>query len=218
MTPDDVVERLAESLPRAHLPPDPETAAKRRRNPLRGDYQLDRALPPAADLRQAAVLVPLAAYDDGLKVVLTQRTHRLPRHGGQIAFPGGRVDPTDRDSVHTALRETFEEIGIGPDQISVVGRLDDYATGTGFVIAPVVALLEPPLDFIAEPGEVAEIFEVPLGFILNPDNHRRDSREFRGVMRHFWAMPWEDDGGREWYIWGATAAMLVNLYEMLSGA
>lgn len=183
----------------------------RRRDTLRGDYQLDKALKPPDELRPAAVLVPLVPRPDGVAIILTERNDQLKRHAGQIAFPGGRIDRTDRDPVHAALRETEEEVGLTEDQISVIGRLDDYATGTGFLIAPLVGLVHPPFDVRPDPREVADVFEVPLSFILDRANHKRDSREWNGVRRHFYAMPYG-----ERYIWGATAAMLVNLYEVLT--
>lgn len=164
-------------------------------------------------LTAAAVLVPLVAREDGLRVLLTQRTAHLIHHGGQISFPGGRVETEDPDPQAAALRETEEEIGLPRDRIDVIGRLDDYATVTGFHITPVVGLLHPPLAFDPDEFEVAEIFEVPLSFIMDPANHQRHSRLMpSGEKRWYYAMPYE-----ERYIWGATAGMLVNLYEVLSG-
>jgi 8-oxo-dGTP pyrophosphatase MutT (NUDIX family) len=160
----------------------------------------------------AAVLVPLVQRDDGLTVLLTQRTAHLANHGGQISFPGGRIEPTDTDSTAAALRETQEEIGLMPDCIDVLGRLDDYVTGTGFQVVPVVGLIQPPFTLIPDSFEVEDIFEVPLAFILDPANHQRHSRMApTGETRFFYAIPFG-----ERYIWGATAAMLVNLYEALT--
>ena len=165
-----------------------------------------------APLTAAAVLVPLVAREDGLTILLTQRTAHLIHHGGQISFPGGRVEHDDADPQAAALRETEEEIGLARTSIDVIGRLDDYATVTGFHITPVVGLLQPPLTFNPDEFEVAEIFEVPLSFIMDPANHQRDSRILpSGEKRYFYAIPYEDR-----YIWGATAGMLVNLQEVLS--
>lgn len=213
MTPDEIERKLSALGGDWYRQPNPEVASRQRRDALRGDFQLDNAVQPPEDLRPAAVLVPLVAHDDGVAVMLTVRNDNLKRHAGQIAFPGGRIDPEDPDPVHAALRETEEEVGLGHHQISVIGRLDDYATGTGFVIAPLVGLIQPPFNVAPDPAEVADVFEVPLAFFLDSRNHKRDSREWNGVRRHFYAMPYND-----WYIWGATAAMLVNLYEVLSDA
>ncbi|SRR5579859_231367 len=166
-----------------------------------------------APLMQAAVLVPLVVRDPGLTVLLTQRTAHLVHHGGQISFPGGRMEPGDADARAAALRETEEETGLPRGSIDVIGRLDEYATVTGFHITPVVGLLHPPLTFAPDEFEVAEIFEVPLSFIMDPANHKTDSRLLpSGEKRWFYAIPYQQR-----YIWGATAGMLVNLYEVLSG-
>jgi 8-oxo-dGTP pyrophosphatase MutT (NUDIX family) len=165
-----------------------------------------------APLTAAAVLVPLVVREEGLTVLFTQRTAHLIHHGGQISFPGGRVESDDPDPEAAALRETEEEIGLARAAIDVIGRLDDYITITGFHITPVVGLLHPPLVFSPDEFEVAEIFEVPLSFIMDPGNHRRDSRMLpSGEKRYFYVLPYQ-----ERYIWGATAGMLVNLYEVLS--
>ena len=165
-----------------------------------------------APLMKAAVLVPLVAHEDGLTVLLTQRTAHLIHHGGQISFPGGRMEASDPDPEAAALRETEEEIGLPASEIDIIGRLDDYATVTGFHIVPVVGLLRPPLVFQPDEFEVAEIFEVPLSFIMDPANHKRDSRMLpSGETRYFYVLPYQ-----ERYIWGATAGMLVNLYEVLT--
>jgi len=168
--------------------------------------------PAPSPLVPAAVLVPLVQREDGLTVLLTQRTAHLANHGGQISFPGGRIEPTDPDSTAAALRETKEEIGLPPDAIDVLGQLDDYVTGTGFKVVPVVGLIHPPFTLVPDSFEVDDIFEVPLAFILDPGNHQRHSRVTpAGETRYFHAIPFG-----ERYIWGATAAMLVNLYEVLS--
>lgn len=202
---------LAGSLPRLRDPVDPEAAAARRRSRLRGDHIVDARVRIPADLRDAAVLVPLVDRPGGMTVVLTLRTADLPHHAGQIAFPGGRLDKTDRDPVHTALREAEEEIGLAPDAVDIVGRLDDYITGTGYVVAPIVGFVEPGARYVPDPSEVDDVFEAPLSFFMDPANHKRETKRWKGIERTFYAMPWN---GR--YIWGATAAMLVNLYEVLA--
>lgn len=165
-----------------------------------------------APLMQAAVLVPLVARPEGMTVLLTQRTAHLMHHGGQISFPGGRLEPGDADPQAAALRETEEEIGLPRASVDLIGRLDDYVTMTGFHITPVVGLLHPPLSFAPDDFEVAEIFEVPLSFVMDPANHKTDSRLLpTGEKRWFYAIPYHQR-----YIWGATAGMLVNLYEVLS--
>ncbi|WP_252181198.1 CoA pyrophosphatase [Azospirillum sp. B4] len=165
---------------------------------------------PPATVRDAAVLVPLVDRPEGVSVLLTQRTAHLAAHGGQISFPGGRVEPEDTDAVATALRETEEEVGLPPTQVEVVGRLDTYHTRTGFRVVPVVGLVHPPFFLQPDPSEVQEVFEVPLAFILDPGSRQRQSREFKGALRHFWVFPYN-----ERYIWGATAGMLVNLCDVL---
>jgi 8-oxo-dGTP pyrophosphatase MutT (NUDIX family) len=134
------------------------------------------------------------------------------RHAGQIAFPGGRMDPGDADEVATALRETEEEIGLGRDRIEIIGRLDRYVTRTGFAVTPIVAFVHPPFSLTLAAEEVADTFEMPLDFILDPANARRDSYEFQGVLRHFYVFPYSERN-----VWGATAGMLVNLAEVLRG-
>lgn len=208
---DRVVERLAPSKGRLHAPLDPEAALHHRQDALRGDYSVDPRSMARGTLTPAAVLVPLVDHQSGITVLLTQRTDHLNRHAGQIAFPGGRLEPEDPTAVAGALREAEEEIGLAEERVEVVGRLDDYVTGTGFVVAPVVGLITPPFAVRLDPMEVADVFEVPLDFFLDPANHRRETRMFKGVERRFWVMPYKHR-----YIWGATAAMLVNLYEVLS--
>ncbi|MBF0307637.1 MAG: CoA pyrophosphatase [Alphaproteobacteria bacterium] len=158
----------------------------------------------------AAVLVPLVRHPAGLTVLFTQRTAHLANHAGQVSFPGGRIEEGDADPVAAALRETEEEIGLHPAAVDLVGRLDDYVTTTGFRITPVVGLLDPPLALAPDPFEVAEVFEVPLEFLLDPGNHQRCSRLVEGAERFYYAMPFGS-----YYIWGATAGMLRNLYEVL---
>lgn len=179
----------------------------------RSDWDLDPTL--SGDLaametpRPAAVLVPVVMRPV-LTVLLTQRTDTLSKHAGQISFPGGRMDPEDRDAVETAMREAEEEIGLDRRFVEPVGFLDGYRTGTGYHVTPVVALVEPGFALTLAADEVAEAFEVPLTFLMEPLNHRRHSREWRGRVRSYWAMPYEDR-----YIWGATAGMLKNMHARL---
>lgn len=176
----------------------------------RGDHSLNPGMGPPASLVPAAVLVPLVDRADGLTVLLTRRADHLHDHAGQISFPGGRVEAHDADARAAALRETREEIGLPAERVEIVGRLDDYATRTGFLVTPLVGVIAPPYPIEADPVEVADVFEVPLAFILDPANHERRSRRLEGAERFFYVLPFEDR-----YIWGATAGMLVNLYEVL---
>lgn len=160
--------------------------------------------------RPAAVLVPVVAHVGALTVLLTKRTDHLHHHPGQISFPGGRVEAHDVTAVMTALRETEEEIGLNPDKVELLGELPDYFTGTGFRVTPVVGLVHPPFELRIDTFEVAEAFEVPLSFLLDPANHKRHRMEYRGRMREYTAMLWHDH-----YIWGATAGMLVSLSRYL---
>lgn len=162
------------------------------------------------ELTPAAVLVPVVVRDTGLTVLLTQRTAHLRDHAGQVSFPGGRCEAEDRDSEATALREAQEEVGIEPGQVEIIGRLPEYRTGTGFSVIPVVGLVSPPLNLKLDDFEVAEVFEPPLEFLLDESNHQRHRIEIRGQMREYWAMPWQG-----YYIWGATAGMLVSLHRFL---
>ncbi len=160
----------------------------------------------------AAVLVPVVAHEPEATVLLTQRTQDLPSHPGQIAFPGGKIDATDDSVESAALREAEEEIGLLRRHVEVLGRGPDYLTGSGFHIAPVVGLVAPGAQLTLNPGEVADAFEVPLSFLMNPANHRRGSRIWQGVERTFFEMPYQDR-----YIWGATAGIVRMLYEQLYG-
>ncbi len=205
-----ITARLAPSLERLDEPVDMAGAVAKKLERFRGDFQTEPSLPIRDKLRAAAVLVPLVDRPEGMGVLLTLRDAGLPHHAGQISFPGGRIEESDATATETALRETEEEIGLSREGIEIVGRLDDYITGTGFLIAPIVALIRPPYDLKPDPSEVAGVFEVPLAFFLDPANHKRESRMFNGVERRFYAMPYGDK-----YIWGATAAMLMNLYDLL---
>lgn len=215
----------------AHLPPLPP-------NRLTGDFLRARFAPqgaPPAHWRpefegdgalserepaSASVLVPLVQRKEGLRVLLTQRTAHLNDHAGQISFPGGRAEPEDADEVATALREAQEEIGLQPRHVEVLGRLPVYTTVTRFVVTPVVALVHPPFDLALDAFEVDEAFEVPLPFLMTPAHHRRHVFDAAGRSRHFLSMPWTGPGPggqpREFFIWGATAAMLRNLYGFLA--
>jgi 8-oxo-dGTP pyrophosphatase MutT (NUDIX family) len=183
----------------------PGAAAKR------GDHESDVRLMPEGPLVPAAVLVLVVMHDDQPTVLLTRRTAHLQAHAGQISFPGGRLESCDLDAVAAALRETREEIGLAAETIELIGRLDTYVTRTSYEVTPVVGLVTPPIALAPDPHEVAEIFEVPLSFVLDPRNRERRAREFNGQRREFWAIAYGDH-----LIWGATAGMLVNLSEVLA--
>ena len=153
----------------------------------------------------------LVDHADGMSVLLTQRTSHLRTHSGQVSFPGGRVEPEDTGPVDTALRETEEEVGLTREHIEVVGALDTFETGTGFSITPIVGLVRPGFTLTIDEYEVAEAFEVPLSFFMDPANHTTESQEWQGMMRTYYVMPY--NGFR---IWGATAGMLVNLHNRLT--
>lgn len=177
---------------------------------LRGDHDLNPGMAPPTELRSAAVLVPIVAHASGLTVLLTRRTENLAHHAGQISFPGGHIEECDTAPADCALRETEEEIGLARRHVDVLGRLDRYVTRTGFDVTPVVGLVTPPFELAPDPTEVAAVFEAPLSFLLDPANHQRHSRPYQNSVRHFYAMPFG-----EHFIWGATAGMLMNLYEFL---
>jgi 8-oxo-dGTP pyrophosphatase MutT (NUDIX family) len=167
----------------------------------------------------ASVLVALVERDE-LTVLLTQRTDHLNDHPGQVSFAGGRVEPTDADAAATALREAHEEIGLEASYVDVLGAMPTYTTGTGFIVTPIVALVRPGFTVSPDPFEVADVFEVPLSFLMNPAHHRRHAIDVNGERREFLSMPWDgvDVHGlaRRYFIWGATAAMLRNLYRFLA--
>lgn len=161
-------------------------------------------------ITEAAVLVPLIDHADGMTVLLTRRTSHLKSHAGQVSFPGGKVERHDATAEATALRESEEEIGLGRDQVELLGRLGQRTTGTGFKVTPVVGLIRPPMDLTPDPGEVDTIFEVPLSFVLDTGNHKTETRYYNGVEREFYVMPFG-----EFYIWGLTARLLVALSNTL---
>ncbi len=162
------------------------------------------------ETRPAAVLVPLVRRDGGVTVLLTRRTAHLYDHAGQISFPGGRAE-FDESPAATALREAEEETGLPASHIQVLGALPEYVTVTGYRVTPIVGLVQAPFEFKLDDFEVAEIFEVPLEFFLDPANHLRHSVTQQGSLRHYYAMPY-----RQYYIWGATAGMLMNFYAFLT--
>jgi 8-oxo-dGTP pyrophosphatase MutT (NUDIX family) len=178
-----------------------------------GDHLLNPGfLPGDLTYRDAAVLIPVVAREPEATVLLTQRTPHLSSHAGQIAFPGGKIEPSDADAGAAALRETEEEIGLAPDLVDLVGYLDPYLTRTGYRIVPVLGRVDPEFRLRLNADEVEEAFEVPLAFLMSADNHRRNSRVFLGKPRYFYEMPFE---GR--YIWGVTAGIIRVLYERVLG-
>ncbi len=182
--------------------------------PSSSDFDLNPHLPrtrPVA-LRPAAVLIPILDRADGLSVLLTRRAAHLKAHAGQISFPGGRVEPDDPGYAGAAVREAWEEVGLPAQHVSIVGFLEPYETVTGFQVVPVVGLVRPDFELAIDPNEVAEAFEVPLAFLMDADNHETHEVEFQGQPRLYYAIPYGD-----YYIWGATAAMLVNFHKRLFG-
>ncbi len=177
----------------------------------RGDADLNEAWPDRpTSFRPAAVLAPIVKRADGWTMLFTQRAEETPAHPGQISFPGGRVQESDADAVDTALRETLEEIGLERRFIEPLGAWDQYETGTGFRITPILGLVEPGFELKLDPREVASVFEAPLSFLFDPANHERRTGEWRGLKRTYYAMPYGDR-----FIWGATAGMIRALYERL---
>lgn len=179
----------------------------------RGDHDLDEegvAVAPPGPHRHAAVLVPVVSRADGLTVLFTQRSHGLRDHSGQISFPGGKIDPTDPGPADAALREAFEEIGLAPEAVRVLGYLDPYLSATGFLVVPVVGLLDPSFRLELNPAEVAEIFEVPLAHLMHSGGHTLGSGTWRGRTRRYYAISYG-----ERLIWGVTAGIVRNLYDRL---
>lgn len=179
-----------------------------------GDYAISKKQVPeeaAAKAHLAAVLIPVVAHREEATVLLTKRSSHLRKHPGQIAFPGGRIDPEDANPIEAALREAMEEVGLDRRHIQPIGYLDPYLTGTNFRVLPVVAVVTPPFDLALNPDEVDFAFEVPLAFLMEPDNHVRRRRDFPGA--HGWYF--YEIVFREHKIWGATAGMLRNFYERL---
>ena len=193
----------------------PQSAVDPAHIPGRGDHVLNPDLYQdglAAVATPAAVLVPIVPRANGVNVILTRRSGALRRHAGQVAFPGGRIDPDDDGPVHAALREAEEEIGLDRNVVTPLGFLDVYLTHSGFRILPLVAMVTPPFGLVINPQEVAEAFEVPLQFLMEPANHVQESRVRDGVTRHFYVMPYGENK-----IWGVTAGIVRNLYERLYG-
>jgi 8-oxo-dGTP pyrophosphatase MutT (NUDIX family) len=181
----------------------------------RGDLDLDPALWERAGVKAtkpASVLVPIVDRS-APTVLLTERTADLASHAGQVAFPGGKIEPADESPVAAALREAREEVGLAPTLVEPIGYLDLYLTFSGFRILPTVARVRPEFMLTLNPGEVTEAFEVPLDFLMNPQNHQRKTRDWKGIARDYYAMPFGDH-----YIWGVTAGILRNLYERICGA
>lgn len=183
--------------------------------PLRGDHDADpvlKAIAAVRPIKPAAVLIPVVDRDEPM-VLLTQRTAHLPQHAGQIAFPGGKIDASDATPLAAALREAHEEIGLDPGAVEPIGYLDVYMTTLGYRIVPVVARVRPPFALTLNPGEVEDVFEVPLSFMMELTNHQTHSREWQGMMRTYYAIPFG-----ERYIWGVTAGIFRNLHQKVYGA
>lgn len=184
-----------------------------RRTPELGDFMLNPELSSALRAkrpRDAAVLVPIVRRDPEVTVLLTRRTDHLAAHAGQIAFPGGKIDPDDDGPVGACLREAEEEISLPPQTVDLLGMGDPYVTGSGFRIFPVVGMIDPGLDLVPNPEEVAEIFEVPLSFLMRAENHHHGKRDWNGGQRRFYVMPY-----RRHYIWGVTAGIIRTLYDRM---
>ncbi len=195
---------------RAKLSLAPESSARMRGDDHVVNQHESEFASALADAKPAAVLVGLIERPEGTTVLLTERATHLRSHSGQVAFPGGKIDPDDNGPIAAALREAEEEIGLARAHVEPFGLLDPYLSGSGYCIVPVVAEIHAPFDLVVNHHEVAGVFETPFAFVMNPANHQRQSREWKGVIRHFYAMPWENK-----YIWGVTAGILRNLYERL---
>lgn len=180
-----------------------------------GDVTLNPALGPVMEgrrLKDAAVLVPIVAHPGGAAVILTERTAHLSAHAGQVAFPGGKIDRGDAGPVDTALREAEEEIGLDPVHVVPLGCFAPYASNSGYRIVPVIGLVRPGAPLDINPGEVADVFEVPLSFLMNGANHRIGNRVWQGQKRYFYEMPFGDH-----YIWGVTAGIIRQIFERTYG-
>lgn len=202
------------ALARERLRAEPPRFSDKRAD-LKGDHALNMAnwtLPDGTPPKIAAVLIPVVAHPGAPTILLTQRTASLRQHSGQVAFPGGRMDPEDSGPLAAALREAEEEIGLAPDRVRPLGYLDAYLSGTNYFIVPVLGLIEPGFTLTLNPDEVESVFEVPLSFLMDEENHELHARDWRGAIRSYYAMPFGDR-----YIWGATAGMIRNLYERLAG-
>jgi 8-oxo-dGTP pyrophosphatase MutT (NUDIX family) len=212
VSPRDLTPDALRALARARLDRSLAPDAFLSHAPRVSDFALNGPLPDAAVIaraRPAAVLAPIVARPQGLTVLLTLRAPQLRAHSGQVAFPGGKIDEGEAPA-ETALREAHEEIGLEARHVEPLGWLDPYLTGTGYRVAPLVALVDPGFTLTINAHEVAEVFETPFAFLMDAANHRLEEREWQGRSRKFYAMPHE---GR--YIWGATAGILRNLYERL---
>jgi 8-oxo-dGTP pyrophosphatase MutT (NUDIX family) len=194
---------------------DPLTPNAGRTGPLRSDFDLDPRGAPAekGELKPAAVLIGVVEHAEGPSVILTRRSDTLRSHTGQVALPGGRCDPGEAPW-QTALREAEEEIGLDPGLVTLAGLSTPYRTGTGYHITPVVGFISPGFTLTINPDEVADVFETPFEFLMDPANHEQHEREIpAGVTRRYYGMTWEDQ-----FIWGATAGILRALYDRLYGA
>ncbi len=192
---DGLITRLRQQLDAGVMPP-----------------EIDKSYMPEGPLVPAAVLVPVVLRDEGPTVLLTLRTSHLRDHAGQISFPGGRSEREDASPEETALREAEEEVGLHRRHVEIIGRLPQFLTITGFVVTPVIGLITPPFDLQPDDFEVAEVFETPLGFLMDQQNHVRHEVVHQGKAHHYWSMPWQT-----YNIWGATAGMLRQLSEVFVG-
>jgi 8-oxo-dGTP pyrophosphatase MutT (NUDIX family) len=202
LTPEIIARRLSAALDAQALVVDADAVV--------GDEEYDLALELNETLIPAAVLVPMILRSGGVTVLLTKRADHLADHAGQISFPGGRVEAVDEDARAASLRELEEETGIAPDRVRILGQIEDHATVTGFLVTPIIGMIAPPIDIHPDPQEVAEVFECPLSFALDPANFRRQTGLRDGRRRHFYELIFEDRR-----IWGFTARILVRLSGLL---